>query len=168
MAVVIAKGANTYDVIAGSVKLEKSSITVYQNANSSATVAQYGIIEANLNTVQLKKGVKLELNGNYIKNVSSESITVEISGVLNTLLATQTKCTTSIVIMNAAGTTVATLTNVYNTHLANPYATSISPIRYDLPAGYQVKLALQNQEASRTLLIYGRSELATYLTVSEV
>jgi hypothetical protein len=148
---------------------ERSSITAYQNANTSATVAQYNKIEANLNTVQLQRGTKLELNGKYIKNVSSVDILVEISGVMNTQLATQTKCTTSIIIVNSSGSTVSTLTNVFNTHVANPYATSITPIRYVLPAGYQVKLALQNQETSRTLLIYGRSgELTTYLTVAEV
>lgn len=148
---------------------ERSSITAYQNANTSATVAQYNTIEANLNTVQLQRGTKLELNGKYIKNVSSVDILVEISGVMNTQLATQTKCTTSVIVTNSSGSTVSTLTNIYNTHVANPYATSITPIRYVLPAGYQVKLALQNQETSRTLLIYGRSgELATYLTVTEV
>lgn len=168
MGIIKANGTNTYDVIAGQVTTEKSSITAYQNANSSATVAQYGTIAANLNTIQLKIGSKLDLVGNCIKNVSNGTITVEISGVINTQLSTQTKCTTSIIIVNSSGSTVSTLTNIYNTHVANPYATSITPIRYVLPAGYQVKLSLQNQEASRTLLIYGRSELATYLTVAEV
>lgn len=168
MAIIKANGTNTYDVIAGLFEFEKSSITAYQNANSSATVGQYSTIETNLNTVQLQIGNKLNLVGTYIKNVSSESILVEISGVMNTQLGSQTKCTTSIIIMNASGTTVTTLTNVFNTLPANPCPTPITPIRYVLPAGYQVKMVLQNQEASRTLLIYGRSELATYLTVAEV